>query len=122
MGIITEKSNYTVGETVSKLQAVLRSKGIKIFDIIDQQEEASKVGLTMSPTTLLLFGDPKTGTPLMNITPPLAIDLPLKAVVWEDSKGVVWVSYNSPEYFKERHHLNELPFKAIPNLINSAIH
>lgn len=120
-GIITKKSSHSVDETVNKLENVLQSKGIQIFGTIDQQEEAAKVGLFMRPTVLVLFGDPKAGTPLMNDYPSLAIDLPLKALVWKDGKGNVWISYNSPEYLQKRHGLKELPFTTLPSLIDTVL-
>jgi len=102
-GIINERSNHSVEETVAKLQAILQSKGIALFALIDHSGEAEKVGLKMRPTKLLIFGSPKAGTPLMLAAPSSAIDLPLKILVWEDAHGKVWVSYNSPAYLQERH-------------------
>ncbi|MGC2696426.1 MAG: DUF302 domain-containing protein [Candidatus Angelobacter sp.] len=102
-GIITRPSNHSVDETVAKLKAILQEKGIKLFCLVDHSGEAAKIGITMPPTRLLIFGNPKAGTPLMLATPTTAIDLPLKILVWQDSAGKNWVSYNSPEYLKERH-------------------
>ena len=120
-GIVNKKSNYSVNETAEKLQKLLRSKNIHIFARIDQQKAAEEAGLKMKPMILFIFGDPKSGTPLMNEYPSLAIDLPLKALITEDEKGSVWVSYNSSEYLKERHNLAELPFTAIPTLIDKVL-
>ena len=76
-----------------------------MFSLIDHSGEAEKVGLKMRPTKLLIFGNPKAGTPLMLASPSSAIDLPLKILIWEDNQGKVWLSYSSPEYLKERHGL-----------------
>jgi uncharacterized protein (DUF302 family) len=104
-GIIDKPSNHSVDQTVEKLTNILQSKGVKIFALIDHSGEAEKVGLKMPPTKLLIFGSPKAGTPLMLAAPSIAIDLPLKVLVWEDRQGKVWVSYNSPDYLRQRHGL-----------------
>ena len=104
-GMIDRPSNHSVDETVDKLKNILQSKGVTLFALIDHSGEAEIVGLKMPPTKLLIFGSPKAGTPLMLAAPSIAIDLPLKILVWEDAQGKVWVSYNSPEYLKERHGL-----------------
>ena len=96
-GIIDVSSRYSVTETLARLQAILKEKGISVFALIDQSGEAEKAGLTMRPTQLLIFGSPKAGTPLMVAAPRLAIDLPLKALAWQDEHGQVWLSYNTPE-------------------------
>jgi len=102
---VDRSSNHSVDQTVSRLETILRDKGITLFAIIDHSGEAAKAGMTMRPTKLLIFGNPKAGTPLMLASPSIAIDLPLKMLVWEDDYGQVWVSYNSPEYLIQRHHL-----------------
>jgi uncharacterized protein (DUF302 family) len=104
-GIINKPSKHSVDETLGKLQAILQVKGIAVFALIDHSGEAEKVGMKMRPTKLLIFGNPKGGTPLMIAAPSIAIDLPLKILIWQDDKGKVWVSYNSPEYLAERHGL-----------------
>jgi uncharacterized protein (DUF302 family)/uncharacterized membrane protein YidH (DUF202 family) len=104
-GIIDKPSKHSVDETVEKLKSILQSKGVTLFALVDHSGEAEKVGMKMLPTKLLIFGSPKAGTPLMTAAPSIAIDLPLKILVWEDGQGKVWVSYNSPEYLKERHGL-----------------
>jgi uncharacterized protein (DUF302 family) len=106
-GIVNKPSKHTVDETVAKLQATLQAKGVAVFALIDHSGEAEKVGMHMRPTKLLIFGNPKGGTPLMLAAPSIAIDLPLKILVWEDDQGKVWVSYNSAEYLAERHGLPE---------------
>jgi uncharacterized protein (DUF302 family) len=105
-GIIDRPSPRTVDETVERLQAILRSKGITLFAMIDHGGEAAKVGLTMRSTKLLIFGNPATGTALMLAAPRSAIDLPLKILVWEDASGQSWVSANSAAYLQERHGLS----------------
>jgi uncharacterized protein (DUF302 family) len=104
-GIIDKPSQYSVDETVEKLKGILVAKGVALFALVDHSGEAAKVGLKMPPTKLLIFGSPKAGTPLMQAAPSIAIDLPLKILVWEDAQGKVWVSYNSPAYLQERHNL-----------------
>ena len=104
-GIVSVPSNHSVDRTVDKLKGILQSKGITLFIVIDHSGEAAKVGLKMPPTKLVIFGNPKGGTPLMLASPSIAIDLPLKILVAEDAQGKVWISYNSPEYLKKRHGL-----------------
>jgi uncharacterized protein (DUF302 family)/uncharacterized membrane protein YidH (DUF202 family) len=104
-GIINKPSHHSVEETVEKLKGILEAKGVTLFALIDHSGEAEKVGMKMRPTKLLIFGSPKGGTPLMLAAPSSAIDLPLKILVWEDSQGKVWVSYNSPTYLESRHRL-----------------
>jgi uncharacterized protein (DUF302 family) len=101
-GIISKASKYSVSETLDRVDALLQSKGIKIFVRVDHGGEAEKVGLKMPPTQLLIFGNPKGGTPIMLAAPTAAIDLPLKALAWQDADGKVWLSYNDPEYIKKR--------------------
>jgi len=104
-GIVDVPSNHSVDETVERIKNILQSKGITLFALVDHSGEAEKVGMKMPPTKLLIFGNPKGGTPLMLAAPTVAIDLPLKILVWEDGQGKVWLSYNSPEYLQERHGL-----------------
>jgi len=115
-GLKSLPSHYSVHQTIDRLEEMLRSKGIKIFVRIDQAAAAQAVGLSTRPTELLIFGDPKTGTPLMNEYPSLAIDLPLKALAWESADAKVYLSFNSAEYLIERHHLTGEPFKALETL------
>jgi uncharacterized protein (DUF302 family) len=106
-GIVDRPSNHSVEETVGKLTKILQAKAVTLFALIDHSGEAEKVGMKMPPTKLLIFGSPKAGTPLMLAAPRIAIDLPLKILVWEDGQGKVWVSYNSSEYLQERHGLSQ---------------
>jgi uncharacterized protein (DUF302 family) len=102
-GIVNKLSHHSVADTVEKLKGILLSKGVMLFAIVDHSGEAEKVGMKMRPTKLLIFGSPKAGTPLMQMAPSVAIDLPLKILVWEDEQGKVWVSFNSPTYLQQRH-------------------
>jgi uncharacterized protein (DUF302 family) len=102
-GIQNTRSNGSVDETVKRLERALQAKRITVFAVVDHSGEAEKVGLRMRPTKLVIFGSPKAGTPLMVAAPSIAIDLPLKMLIWEDGEGQVWVSYNSPTYLQERH-------------------
>jgi uncharacterized protein (DUF302 family) len=102
-GIVDVVSRYSVPETLARLQTILKEKGMTVFALVDHSGEAEKAGLAMRPTQLLIFGSPKGGTPLMVAAPRLAIDLPLKALAWQDEAGQVWLSYNSPEYLQQRH-------------------
>lgn len=112
-GIIDIPSNHSVDETVERVKKILETKGITLFALIDHSGEADKVGMKMRPTKLLIFGSPKAGTPLMLAAPSIALDLPLKILVWEDADGKVWLSYNSPEYLKDRH---DLPQGLVQNI------
>ena len=112
-GMVHLGSPYTVPETLKRLESVLQSRGLTVFARIDHSGEAEKVGMKMRPTQLIIFGSPKGGTPVMLASPTLALDLPLKALVWEDAGGKVWVSYNSAEYLQQRH---GIPQQLVPNL------
>ena len=112
-GFISIPSNHSVDETVEKLRAILQSKGITLFALIDHSGEAIKAGMKMRPTKLLIFGNPKAGTPVMLAAPSSAIDLPLKILIWEDAQGKAWVTYNSPAYLQERHNI---PVEVLPNV------
>src|ERR1700674_3271232 len=102
-GIIHKPSHHSIDRTVEKLKEILHSRGLTIFALVDHSGEAEKVGMKMRPTKLFIFGSPRAGTPLMLAAPSVAIDLPLKLLVWEDAEGKVWVSYNSPAFLQERH-------------------
>ena len=104
-GIVDQPSNHSVDETIERLKGILHYKGVTLFAVIDHSGEAAKAGMTMQPTKLLIFGNPKAGTPLMLAAPSSAIDLPLKILVWEDAQSKVWISYNNPDYILKRHGL-----------------
>ena len=111
-GIVNELGK-SVDDTVERLEAMLQPSGRVLFGLVDHNGEAEKVGLEMKPTKLLIFGNPKGGTPLMLASPSTAIDLPLKMLVWEDAAKKVWISYNSPEYLQKRH---GFPEDLLPNI------
>jgi uncharacterized protein (DUF302 family) len=119
-GIIDLSCKQSVAETADRLQGLLAAKGLKVFARIDQAAEAKAVGLEMRPMVLFIFGNPQAGTPLMVLHPSLAMDLPLKALVWESADGKAWLSYNSPEFLQQRHDLPALPFVPIGNLLQAA--
>jgi uncharacterized protein (DUF302 family) len=113
-GIVHKASKHSVDESLHQLEAVLAAKGVAVFALIDHSGEAEKIGMHMRPTKLLIFGNPKGGTPLMLAAPSIAIDLPLKILIWEDNQGKVWISYNSPSYLGERH---GLPQNLLQNIV-----
>src|SRR5579862_8359208 len=102
-GIVWLESHHSVDETVKKLTDILEAKGVKVFAVVDHSGEAEKAGLKMPNTKLVIFGNPKGGTPVMLAAPSIAIDLPLKILVAQDTQGKVWISYNSAAYLQERH-------------------
>ena len=112
-GLIHLDSKHSVDETLQRLQALLQEKNVKVFALIDHSGEAAKAGLAMRPTKLLIFGNPKGGTPLMQAAPTAAIDLPLKALVWEDVDGNVKLTYNDPAFLQQRHNI---PAELVPNI------
>ncbi len=117
-GIVTIPSHHSVDETVERFQKVLDAKGVKLFALIDHSGEAEKAGSHMRPTKVLIFGNPKAGTPLMVAVPSVAIDLPLKALISEDADGRVWISYNTSAYLQARHHL---PQELVQSYIGSVV-
>jgi uncharacterized protein (DUF302 family) len=112
-GIVTVPAHGSVGEVVQKLQKMLEEKGITLFALIDHDGEAEKVGMHMLPAKVLIFGNPKGGTPLMIASPSIALDLPLKILVSEDAEGKTWISYNDPAYLQARH---DIPSELMQNI------
>ncbi|MGH9502938.1 MAG: DUF302 domain-containing protein [Terriglobales bacterium] len=112
-GMVHLASPYSFAETIQRLESLLLAQGLKLFCRIDHSGEAAKAGLQMPPTQVIVFGSPKGGTPLMIASPSLAIDLPLKALIREDGAGKVWVSYNAPDYFRQRH---DIPPDLVKNI------
>jgi uncharacterized protein (DUF302 family) len=106
-GLVSLKSAHSVAATIDKLEAILKEKGMNVFARINHSEGAPKAGMELHPTELLIFGNPKDGTPLMLCSQTVAIDLPQKALAWQDESGQVWLSYNDPEYLNQRHGLGE---------------
>ena len=115
-GMIHLSSPYSVAETITRLEALLKAQGLTEFCRIDHSGEAEKAGLKMPPTEVIIFGSPKAGTPLMIASPTIAIDLPLKALIWQDAGGKVTVSCNSPEYLKLRHNIPDDLLKNIAGI------
>jgi uncharacterized protein (DUF302 family) len=106
-GIVTIPSHHSVDQTVQRLEDLLAAKGIKVFALIDHGGEAVKAGFDMRPCKLLIFGNPKAGTPLMLASPTAGLDLPLKILVWEKADGTAWLSYNDPAYLQQRYALGD---------------
>lgn len=115
-GIISKPSSHSVSETLDKLERLLGENGVKVFARVDHSGEAQKIGLEMPPTQLLIFGNPRGGTAIMLESPMSAIDLPLKALAWQDAQGSVWLSYNDPEYLKRRFGLSDNSIRPISGL------
>ena len=112
-GLVSISSSHSVDDTVAKVEAILREKQVKLFAVIDHSGEAKQAGLEMHPTKVVIFGNPRGGTPLMVAAPSTAIDLPLKLLIWEGADGKVWITYNSPQYLQQRH---GVPENLLPNI------
>jgi uncharacterized protein (DUF302 family) len=104
-GIISVKSSHDVKTTADRLESTLKQKGMNVFNRINHAQGAQKVGKELRPTELIIFGNPKVGTPLMQCAQSVAIDLPQKALIWQDAQGQIWLSYNDPNYLVERHQI-----------------
>jgi uncharacterized protein (DUF302 family) len=115
-GVLRVASHHSVSQTLDRLEDILREKGIKVFLRIDQSEEAKAVGLELAATQLLIFGNPKGGTSIMVAAPEAGVELPLKALAWQDSEGKVWVSYNDPESLKRRFGIGDELIQAISGI------
>jgi uncharacterized protein (DUF302 family) len=112
-GVIDVLSHQSVPQTIDRLESLATTRGLSVFARIDFSGDAQRAGLTMRPMQMLLFGNPKAGTPLLVAAPRIGLDLPLKALAWEDANGVVWLSYNAPEYLEARH---GLPHELLANI------
>ncbi|MEO6659936.1 MAG: DUF302 domain-containing protein [Burkholderiaceae bacterium] len=117
-GLVSVKSPYSATETMDRLQALVKEKGLSVFARIDHAAGAAKIGKTLRPTELLIFGNPQGGTPFMECSQSVGIDLPLKALTWEDSSGQAWIGYNDPEYLAKRH---EVPNCAVAANLKKAL-
>lgn len=106
-GMITVKSNHSAEATADKLESILKEKGMTVMSRINHTAGAKNAGLELLPTEVVIFGNPKVGTPLMQCSRSVAIDLPQKALIWEDKEGDVWLAYNDPEYLKRRHNIED---------------
>jgi uncharacterized protein (DUF302 family) len=121
-----KKSPYSVDETLDRLEAVLKKKGITVFARVDHKAGANKVGIDMQPTQLLIFGNPKMGTPLMNENRLMGLDLPMKALAWRDDKSQVWLAYLNPAELQQRHNIKNQKIinkmtQALNGLTNKAL-
>jgi uncharacterized protein (DUF302 family) len=119
-GLITIRSGYGPEETMNRFEAEVRAKGMTVFAHIDHAAGAAAVGLALRPTDLLIFGNAKGGTPLMQAIQSIGIDLPLKALVWQDASGTTWLSYNDPAWLAQRHGLDD-GAKATVNAMTQAL-
>lgn len=106
-GLVTFKSPHSATMTMNRLEAAVLDKGLKVFARIDHAAGAASIGQSLRPTELLIFGNPRGGTPFMHCAQTVAIDLPLKALVWQDEEGTVWLGYNSPRYLAQRHAVDD---------------
>lgn len=106
-GLLVKSSQYSVSETLDRLENIIKKKGITVFARINHAQGAKNAGLALEPTELLIFGNPKLGSPLMQSQRTVAIDLPLKAIAWQDKEGKVWLGYNAPEYIAKRHGIKD---------------
>jgi uncharacterized protein (DUF302 family) len=107
--LVAVKSPYSAKETLSRLEDLVKQRGLNVFARIDHAAGAAKIGKTLRPTELLIFGNPQGGTPLMECAQSAGIDLPLKALVWEDEKAQVWLGYNDPAFLAQRHGASNCP-------------
>ncbi|PLX47523.1 MAG: hypothetical protein C0612_10660 [Desulfobulbaceae bacterium] len=104
-GMVNVQSSFNVEETADRMESILKEKGMTVFNRIKHSEAAAAVGIELRNTELILFGNPKVGSPLMKCQQSAAIDLPQKALIWEDDKATVWISYNNPRYLEKRHNI-----------------
>jgi uncharacterized protein (DUF302 family) len=125
-GMINVQSDYSVKETVERLENILKEKGMTIFTLVKHSEGAANIGIEMTETELIIFGNPKVGSPLIKCQQTVAIDLPQKALIWTDKQGKVWTSYNDPRYLEKRHNISGCEEilvkieKALSGIINTA--
>ena len=111
-GLVSLKSPYSAVVTMDRLEALVKQKGLNVFARIDHAEGAAKIGKTLRPAQLLIFGNAQGGTPFIECAQSVGIDLPLKALAWEDQSGQAWISYNDPEYLAKRHEVSDCPAAA----------
>jgi uncharacterized protein (DUF302 family) len=121
-GLVSIPSRHPVKVTVDRLEASLKAKGITVFARIDHAAGAAAAGMLLRPTELLIFGNPTSGTPLMQAEQTTGIDLPLKALVWEDASGSVWIAYNDPAWLAVRHGLRHDTTDAVHAMAGVAVH
>ena len=122
--VITKRSSKSVAETVDRLSRVIEERGFTVFRVIDHSGTAERVGVQMPESKLVMFGKPTVGAAVMVAAPLAALDLPLKVLVWDDGNGAVSVSYNSPMFLAERHHIEgalRAPFDAVESIVEAAL-
>ena len=107
-GLVSVKSSHDVVTTANRLESALKEKGVTVFARIDHAQGAQRIGQALKPTLLIIFGNPAMGTPLIQRSRTMGIDLPLKALIWEDAAGQVWFTYNAPDYLARRHGITEM--------------
>jgi uncharacterized protein (DUF302 family) len=125
-GLIAFKSSYSAKETMDRFAAVVKERGLNVFARIDHATGAAKVGKSLRPTEVLIFGNPQGGTPFMECAQTVGIDLPLKALVWQDASSQVWLGYNDPAYLARRHDTADCPVagklaKALAGMTSAAL-
>jgi uncharacterized protein (DUF302 family) len=123
-GVITKRSGDSVAETVDRLRRVMEDRGFIVFNVIDHSGVAERAGVQMPDSKLVMFGKPSVGAAVMLAAPLAGLDIPLKVLVWEDGNGAVSVSYNSPEFLAERHHVEgalRAPFDAVESIVDAAL-
>jgi uncharacterized protein (DUF302 family) len=125
-GLVAVKSSFTAKDTMTRMEDVVKQRGLTVFARIDHAAGAARIGKTLRPTEVLIFGNPQGGTPLMECAQSAGIDLPLKALVWEDSVGQVWVGYNDPAYLAKRHEAGQCSVvenmsKALGGIVDAAL-
>ncbi len=125
-GLIAVKSTYNAKDTMTRVEEVVKQRGLTVFARIDHAAGAAKIGKNLRPTELIIFGNPQGGTPLMECAQSAGIDLPLKALVWEDREGQVWVGFNDPAYLAKRHEAAQCPVvenlrKALDGIVDAAV-
>ena len=118
-GIERVKSNYSVEETVKRFESIAKERGLNIFGIVNHQAGAASVNQELRPTQVIIFGNPAVGTPLMQCNQTAGIDLPQKALIWEDEAGQVWLGYNSPKYLSRRHKLKGCADESLERIGNA---
>lgn len=125
-GLIAVKSPYSAKDTMDRFEAVVKERGLNVFARINHAAGASKVGKSLRPTEVIIFGNPQGGTPFMECTQTVGIDLPLKALVWQDASSQVWLGYNDPEFLAKRHNIADCPVarklgKALAGMTETAL-
>jgi len=125
-GLVSLKSPHSAKDTMNRLEEIVKQRGLKVFARIDHAAGAAKIGKSLRATEVIIFGNPQGGTPFMECTQSVGIDLPLKALVWEDASSQVWLGYNDPAYLGRRHGVQQCPViknlrKALASIAEAAV-